>query len=218
MPTSDYHHLTDVLHVLEQLRPASLLEIGIGHGKWGVMCRDALETLQGKLSPEAWTTRIDGIEIFERYRNPLWAYAYNQVRVGDALTLVRDLPHYDVILCSDVIEHVPQPQGLAFVRALLEHAEIVILTTPRGDFPQPALGGNPHEEHVSRWAIRDFSAIPHQAKVIGCTFLVVLARDARSLKRVDLWHPLDVRGVRGYLLELGRYLVWRLTWRFRARA
>ena len=71
---------------------------------------------------------------------------------------------------------------------------------------------------MSLWTLRDFDAIPHRGKVVGYTFLVVLSREAARLGRVDLWHPLDVRGVRGYLAELGRYLVGRFTWRFRLRA
>ena len=103
MPTSDYHQISDVLHVIEQVRPARVLEVGVGFGKWGFLCREILDVYYERVQPESWTTVIDGIEIYEPYRNPTWDLAYNEIHIGDAREILPRLGQYDLIMVQDAI-------------------------------------------------------------------------------------------------------------------
>jgi hypothetical protein len=91
MPTSDYQQISDVLHVVEQLQPRSVLDIGVGFGKRGILCREILEIYQGRVASSTWEVQIDGIEINEPYRNQLWDVAYNHVYCGNALDVLPTL-------------------------------------------------------------------------------------------------------------------------------
>jgi 2-polyprenyl-3-methyl-5-hydroxy-6-metoxy-1,4-benzoquinol methylase len=148
---SDYQYIYEVLHVIEQVKPRSILDVGVGFGRWGIMCRDILEIDRGRLLPDTWTTRIDGIKIYEPYAKALGNFAYNHLYVGDALEIIDRLGHYDVILCGDVIEHFDKETGRLFVSKMLDRAGIVIMTCLRNAFFRSTGFG----------IEKDFSAIPH---------------------------------------------------------
>jgi 2-polyprenyl-3-methyl-5-hydroxy-6-metoxy-1,4-benzoquinol methylase len=211
MPTSDYHQISDVLHVVEQVRPASVLDVGVGFGKWGFLCREILDVYYERVHPDSWTTRIDGIEIFEPYRNAFWPIVYNHVHIGDARAVMSSLGRYDLILCCDVIEHFEKSEGLAFIEQMLDHASVVVITTPAGQAPQGAAYGNVHESHLSSWQRSDFRQYPHLYQLIGFTFMVVLARDQQTLQPITLRQPLDVLGIKKGAVELLRQIGRRFT-------
>jgi hypothetical protein len=213
MPTSDYHQISDVLHVVQQVLPQSVLDVGVGFGKWGVLLRDVLEVYDERLHPESWQTHIDGIEIHEPYRNPLWSSTYNAVHIGDARDLIDRLACYDLILCCDVIEHFPKDEGVGLLRKFLEHAKVVIITAPRGYWPQGASCANIHETHRSGWGRADLKDFPHLYKDIGFTFLAVLANDTGRLRSIRLHQPLEVLGVKRGLVELTHMGIRRLRHR-----
>jgi 2-polyprenyl-3-methyl-5-hydroxy-6-metoxy-1,4-benzoquinol methylase len=210
MPTSDYHQISDVLHVIEQVRPARVLDVGVGFGKWGFLCREILDVYYERVQPETWTTVIDGIEIYEPYRNPTWALAYNQIHIGDAREILPGLGQYDLIICCDVIEHFEKPDGTKLIDELLRHAPVLIVTTPAGYAPQGAAYGNIHESHLSSWSQADLVRWPHRYKLIGFTFMAVIGRDEAALKNVEIRQPLEVLGVKRGALELLRMAGRRL--------
>lgn len=204
MPVSDYHQISDVLHVVEQVRPRSVLDVGVGFGKWGLLCREILELYEGRLTRESWARRIEGIEVYPPYRNPLWDLAYDQVHIGDATEVLGTLGRYDLIICCDVIEHLPKPAGHAFLRAMLDHCGVLILTSPRGFQAQSPWYGNEREAHRSGWGAADFAGLHHRYKDIGFTFMAVLANDPARLAGIALRQPLEVLGVKRGLVELLR--------------
>lgn len=215
MPTSDYHQISDVMHVIEQVRPGSVLDVGVGFGKWGILCRELTEIYEERLLPASWVKRIDGIEIYEPYRNPLWELAYNNVYIGDARTVIDGLGRYDLIICCDVIEHFEKDEGRKLLGQMLDKAAYVIVTSPRGHAPQGAAYGNEHEAHRSEWGTRDLKNIPHLYKEVGFTFLAVLSRDSANLRHLKLSCPLEVLGAkrasRDLLKLFRRRLVQRIT-------
>jgi protein-L-isoaspartate O-methyltransferase len=209
MPVSDYHQISDVLHVVQQVNPKTVLDVGVGFGKWGVLCREVLDIYQGRVSPPEWLVRIDGIEIHEPYRNPLWDLAYNEVRIGDGFTEVESLGIYDLVICCDVIEHFDKDTGAVFLAKLLRHGRIVIITSPRGFAPQGAIYNNEHETHRSGWLACDFTDIPHKYKEIGFTFMAVLSADPGRLRPIHILDELRRLGAKRALLEATRLTVKR---------
>lgn len=213
MPVSDYHQISDVLHVVQQVNPRTVLDIGVGFGKWGMLCREVLDVYNERLQPASWTVRIDGIEIHEPYRNPLWAAVYNHVYIGDVAAMLDSLEHYDLALCCDVIEHLDKDAGLALLRRLLQRASVVLLTSPRGFAPQGASYGNEHQRHLSGWTEADFAGIPHLYKDIGFTFMAVLSADGDRLQSIDINDPLRVLGARRAVIGTAKLVLGRLRQR-----
>jgi hypothetical protein len=202
LPTSDFHQISDVLHVVEQIRPATVLDIGVGFGKWGMLCREVLEIYQGRVHKPSWELKVEGIEINEPYRNPLWDLAYDRVHIGNALNVLPQLPTYDMAICCDVIEHFDKEQGHQLLRSILEHGRTAIITSPRGFSPQGAIYDNEFERHRSGWREVDFAPYPHLYKDVGFTFMAVLSSDPARLKDIRLLHPLRVLGVKKGLRAL----------------
>jgi hypothetical protein len=202
MPTSDFHAITDVLHVIEQIKPASILEIGVGFGRWGVLCHEILDIYYERYKPADWTLQMDGIEIFENYKNPLWDSFYRQIFIGDAFELIDKMNRYDLIFAGDVIEHFEKQKGKQLIEKFLEHAECVIITSPVGFLHQDCQFGNSHEEHKSGWSEEDFKKWPHLYKRIGHTFLTVLAKNSAPLEKIKFYDPIATIGRKKVLVGI----------------
>lgn len=164
MPTSHPRTLSQVHTIIESLRPASVIDLGVGHGKTGVLMREYLEMWENlAYHREDWKAKVYGIEVFPDYRNPLWDYAYDEVLIGDAKETIDRLPEVDLIVALDVWEHFERPYGLALLDKCLAKAKVVLISTPIDPLPQDETYNNPHERHVSRWTPADFAHVPHRA-------------------------------------------------------
>src|SRR4051794_1109603 len=113
MPVSNPEHIPAVLHFVQACQPRSILDVGIGTGSYGLLLRQGLDIGYGRMQPAEWQVQIDGVEIFEGYRNPVWGYAYSRVVMGDVRQLLPGLGAYDLILCNDVLEHFPREESRA---------------------------------------------------------------------------------------------------------
>ncbi len=204
MGVSDASNLPFVATELQRLNPKSILDVGVGFGKWGVVAREYLEAWQGRFRREDRQVRIEGIEIFEDYRNPVWDAVYDRVHIGDALALVETLGHFDVAIICDVIEHIDKPTGLKLLRGLLNTCDTVILTTPLSFWPQQEEHGNVHEKHVSLWQPEDFEEFSGRTVELGATFAAVISRPSADHRKPQLQKRLDHVGVRLLLRALVR--------------
>ena len=157
MGTSHFHQIPGLLRYVEILKPKSILEVGSGIGKWGFLCRDRLEFLEGRYDKENWRTRIYGIELFAGYRNPIWDYCYDSVWIGDALDLIDKAPSVDVALMADVLEHIAKDRGEILLSKLRQKAQYLLVSTPVAFFAGEGDDGRPGAGHVSFWDQEDFS-------------------------------------------------------------
>jgi hypothetical protein len=208
MPSSDYAQIPDVIRVVIGTRAESVLDIGVGFGKWGPLTREYMEINRGRM-PHEWRSVVHGIEIFETYRNPIWN-VYDEVFIGDANEVLDRLGTYDVILCCDVIEHYEKEDGQALLRRMLDHGKVVVITSPIGESPQDAVYGNPHEEHKSVWSDTDFAPFPHRFANLHETFIAVVSRDEEHLRGIDVREPLEWLGVKQVAAKLARMIARRL--------
>ncbi len=118
-------------HILRRVERASpgktlrILEVGCGRG-W----LSNLATMYGT---------VEGVEpvagVIDHARK---LFPHIRFEAGTARTVLarNDFSPYDVVLCSEVIEHVPHPEKAEFLRELhqlLSPDGYVILTTPRGE-------------------------------------------------------------------------------------
>jgi hypothetical protein len=79
------------MDLIVNLNPASLLDIGIGFGKYGALCREYLELWDGRQNYSQFLRRINGVEAFENYVTPLHNFVYNHVYVKDILQIIGGL-------------------------------------------------------------------------------------------------------------------------------
>ena len=184
MPSSRPNTIPTVIHLLRQLKPRSILDVGIGFAKWGHLFREYTDIVEAEHDPsryqrQNWKIQIDGIEGFPDYLTDMHWFIYNKIHIGDARSLIRELPNYDLVFLGDVLEHFSKEDGRQFLRDAFAHSnKAVILTTPKFETEQGDLCGNEMERHRSLWSNRDFKEFPDSViKTIDrATLLAVLPK------------------------------------------
>lgn len=156
MPTSFFGQISTIMYEIALLHPQSVLDIGVGFGKYGVLCRELLDVPYQRYHKETWKVRIDGIEGFEEYRNPLHGFVYDHMYYSliedtfDRLEVV-----YDLGLMIDVLEHFEKETGAEILRKGLNRCKALLVSVPEAPEPQSYLG-NDLEQHRSVWTMYDF--------------------------------------------------------------
>jgi hypothetical protein len=167
MPTSPYVHIQTFVDYLFEIKPASLLDIGLGNGKLGFVARDLLDVMLGeRYRREKWQVRIDGIEVFADYIQRLQREIYDNIYIGDAFEVINQLGAYDAILIGDVLEHFEKPKAWEFLDRCIAHTERhLILNIPLGsEWEQEAIYDNPYERHRSQWSWADLEPFTYKYK------------------------------------------------------
>jgi hypothetical protein len=174
MPTSDVHNIVPVLTIMQHLQPQSVLDIGCGFGKYGVLLREYLDVWHERLDPAHWQARLEGIDAFAQYRNPIWDYVYQTIYTGEVQQILPTLGKYDAVLMADVIEHLERTDARSLVKQCLEHSPVLIVSTPREFYPQQDTNENPYERHRILWTAADFPAGMQVATIsgLGCNIYV----------------------------------------------
>jgi len=158
MPSSSHVHISRMLDHIVRLQPRSILDVGVGFGKWGVLCHEFLDIAQERYAPDTWLTRIDGVEAHPEYRNINYDTYYDHVYYSQIQEALPSLGSYDLIIMGDVIEHFDKAAGRAVLRDLREHSKYVLISSPVRFFQQ-GHGDNPFQEHRSLWGLRDFDGL-----------------------------------------------------------
>ena len=167
MPINRGSHISAIIQEIKHLKPNSILDIGVGFGMMGVIFRAYTDIRMSEISPNryhknGYQARIDGIEVFEPYRNGVWEAAYDYVYVGNVTDILQNLQHYDLIYAGDVIEHFSKEEGRNILEQMLNKGSNVIIATPSPAPKQDELLGNRHEKHLSSWDEADFAAYGHE--------------------------------------------------------
>ncbi|MFN3218521.1 MAG: hypothetical protein ACE367_18655 [Acidimicrobiales bacterium] len=141
MPFSATEGREQTVRWLDELRPATVVDIGAGAGAGADLC-SMLVHPPAVDAIEIWAPYIERYQLERRYRC---------IVVGDACSLPPDAYRdYDVAILGDVIEHMAPDLASSLLRSLTEagvgHA---VVTVPLGHHPQGPVGGNPYERHVT---------------------------------------------------------------------
>ena len=197
MPTSDTNQVPGILKLIGECQPDSVLDVGVGWGRYGALLRLGLERGYADISDRSnWQVRIDGIEAFAGYIGDIQRSVYNEIHLGTVQKTIGNLGTYDVILLGDVIEHLEKDEGVQLLKELVNKARLrVVLATPNGRYDQDAMFGNQFEKHRSVWSPADFAAYP------GCEIYA----NRKSLIAVLSNQPSDAKGRRWRLGELRRW-------------
>lgn len=130
------------------------MDLGVGCGMYGVVCRQVLDGQYGRVRKERWDHLIDGIEGWEAYRNPIWG-AYNAVEIGDFSQM--DISGYDLVLMIDTLEHLEPERGAALVEKLAQNNKHLIISVPTADSStQGEPFGNAFECHRTQYRGAEF--------------------------------------------------------------
>ncbi len=71
MPSSHLYQINEILALIMATNPESLLDVGVGFGKYGFLSREYLELWDGREQYHDWKRRIVGIEACKKYLTPL---------------------------------------------------------------------------------------------------------------------------------------------------
>jgi SAM-dependent methyltransferase len=144
MPTSEHWQSPWIVDLIAREQPASVLDLGAGYGKYGVLTREY-----------AAPSRLDAVDA-----NPPRYAVYDHVYLGDLRELEQllpaDAPRYDLALFVDAIEHLERVEAWALLETLTRRARRVLVATPWGFRPQE-VPGQPYETHRSGWYPWEFA-------------------------------------------------------------
>lgn len=163
MGTSNWQNISYCIELIRRINPKSVLDIGVGFGRWGILCREFLEVWDtGNYSGE-WNCRIDAVEIFNDYLKPYHSYFYDNVYVADAGKFITESQEkYDLIICGDVIEHFEKNKAEEIISLCLEKSRYLMVNVPIGkNWEQEEINGNKYETHLSIWKNSDFKKYPN---------------------------------------------------------
>lgn len=163
--------------------PKTVLDLGCGDGEIIKIIGD-----------KSWD--VTGIDIHEDSLQQAKATGmYKTLLKGDLVTTVKKLikegKKYDLVFCSQVIEHITRKDGeelLSIVDALAKKR--IYFGTPNGFMHQPEVfyKGNPHQHHESGWTIDDFKKFGY--KVNGVGFKPVWSEDGIGRTNNKAWELL----------------------------
>jgi len=167
MPTANPSNIVWVVEQVRKINPKRILDVGVGFGKWGYLCRDYLEATRMRMTPKEWKVVIDGVEPCERYINSLQELIYNKIYNKTIEEYLPEAFGYDLIIANDVIEHMDKKVAWCVLNTLIKQNTWVIVTVPLDDQlveNDDIVSDYPYERHRSIWLLEDFKNHPYLKK------------------------------------------------------
>jgi hypothetical protein len=141
--TSNPMQISYVLDAILQLNPQSVLDVGCGSGKYGVLTREYL-----------CKARIDGIEGFPQYVTDVHHLTYDNIYIGNALKVVSRIDFiYDLVVMIDMFEHLTPEEGASLLNDLSECSRSILISVPVCQPEQGALDGNVLQVHQAQYDV-----------------------------------------------------------------
>jgi len=198
MPTSYYTQLNEIMELILLTEPKSILDIGVGFGKYVLLSREYLE-YWGKTDLEYnnWKVKIYGIEAFKEYLTPVHDFIYDEIYVGDAIDILPNLEgNYDLILLIDILEHFHHEEWRKLLKECLKRGKNIIISTPKDiEFQRSSV--NPYENHRCRLRKKDFNRFSNKFFVKNDNSIICyIGDDAQRVKKSSckLWIKTKIIG------------------------
>ncbi len=159
MSTSNWQNISYNIDIVKRLNPKSILDIGVGFGRWGILFREFLEVWGDNNFNADWKRTIDGVEIFPDYIKPYHKFFYNNIFIENALDYVKRTGNkYELINCGDVVEHFDKKDALDLIDCCLKKSRYVLINIPIGtNWQQGYINNNEYETHRSFWKNSEFT-------------------------------------------------------------
>jgi len=159
-------------------KPKTILDIGVGFGKYGLLSREYLEFYDGREKYDDWERQIDGIEAFKEYVTPIYDFVYDNVYIGNALEILPTVQkHYDLILIIDVLEHFEYEDGIMLLKECMQRCSNTIISTPKDIGSQGDIFGNTFEMHRFQWEKKHFRQFGNNLFIYNDRSLICLIGD-----------------------------------------
>lgn len=163
MPSSTPKHVSFIIQEIMNINPKTILDIGVGFGKWGMLCREYLEVWNRRFKKQDWECHITGVEPFYDYVNEATRYYYDVIYNARIEDMMKHLTDYDLTLAIDVIEHIDKLKAKIVLSKLRHKTRNLILSLPLGPewlgANQSYVRINPLEAHVSSWEVPEVTQI-----------------------------------------------------------
>jgi len=143
-------------------RIESVLEVGVGWGKYGVLLREYLSMQDIMKEDNFWNLRLDSVEVCPQYLTGFKSSLYTHMYPVDIREFCKDIEiwsgiwTWDLVLLIEVLEHMPKEDGHLVIKTLLDYAHWIVISTPKRLVRQPVEFYHEQEQHVSLWNIEDF--------------------------------------------------------------
>lgn len=157
MPSSHYAPIVDIIKLMIEYSPSSILDVGCGFGRWGFLAREFLDIQSDRYFKNDWKIKIDAVEIFQKYITKHHEYIYDNIFIENVESFVNKKIQYELIIAGDVIEHFDKNKGIEIIKKLYSLADkALICMIPIGDsWSQGDHCGNTFEKHLSIWNKKD---------------------------------------------------------------
>jgi len=163
-----------------------ILDVGIGWGKYGLLCREYLSGYDAMKNEEDWKLQLDGVEVCHQYIKTYIRTLYTHVWPLDIREFC-DKPEtwihpwaWDMILMIDILEHIPKEDGHKVLNVLKQYSRWILISTPTVLVPQNIKLYHEQEQHVCVWSLEDFESYNMDEVIENNRNLIVVLRG-------DLW-------------------------------
>ncbi|MFW5437700.1 hypothetical protein [Paenibacillus apiarius] len=159
MGTSNWQNVSFCIDLIRRINPSSILDVGIGFGRWGIISREFLDVWNGKIKKDSWDIHVEGIEAFSSNIENHHKEFYSKIWEQDARNFFDSCStNYDLVIFGDVLEHFYKEEGYKILDIALKLSDYVMINIPIGqNWEQGSLYGNEYEEHKSEWEFEDFN-------------------------------------------------------------
>jgi hypothetical protein len=180
MATSRWEQLPFIIETLLHINPKTVLDVGVGFGKIGLLIREYLEDMQGRTNPKQWQILINGIEIYKPYHdNSFQPIIYNKIYYDNALNIddiiilqkidfkYLEDHQYDLLTCFDCVEHNKKEDAIILLNKFKKYANKILISIPLGDnWYYNYKGENIHENHLSDWQEKELNDLGYKTLLI----------------------------------------------------
>lgn len=188
MASSIYQQIPIIIPAIQELAPATMLDIGKGFGKYGFLTHEFAgiptdrQPDPSRMLKQQSSIAIDAVEVQADYLWPHIEHIYRRVFVGDITELHRELSGYDLVLMADVIEHLERDAAKVVVQHFLAQGSTLLIATPARFFQQ-VIYESEWETHRSFWEPKDFAFAPYvDWQTVGQGRVFLVAPQRRSLR------------------------------------
>lgn len=176
MPSSDFNVIPSVMKWLMDIQPRSVMDVGCGFGKWGMLVKDYVGLALDK-NIQVWEDEgkvpvsLYGVEVRQEYIKQLQREIYDDIYIGSVIDYIGagKQADYDCVLMMDVVEHLTKTDAYAVMKHFVDHCGALIVSTPVGYMVRREWDDvRMNEEHYSGWYLEDFTKY---FNVIDCEYV-----------------------------------------------
>jgi len=156
------------------IRPETILDVGVGFGRYGFLCREILDVWSSRYFKKDWKVRIDGVEIFPDFITDVHRYLYDSIFIEDINVFINKMDNYDLVIFGDVLEHMQKDAALNLVKETRKKCKWILIQSPVGEMKQDVVLGNVYEKHLSAFYPEDFLEYYPQVEINNNIFIVLI--------------------------------------------